>query len=396
MHRAVVPVATMLAIQVMISLSVLSLSVMMPAVAADLAIDPKLVGLFTAVIYGVAAITALAAAEPIVRLGAVRICQAALLLAAIGLACNALAMVTATVIAVAFIGAAQGPINPASAHVLAQRVPREWFGTVFSLKQTGVPIGFALAGLIFPFLLAIMGWQAASLVAAAAAVVTALLVELLRTRLDAVVTAGKPSPGIWRAIRFVFAHRELRVLGLSAVVYVVAQHTFTFYLVTYLYEHCGLTIARAGLLLSVSQVFGTAVRLLSGGAGDRLPRLQLLGWTGIGMTVGCIAVGLLDADTPFWLITLAVVGYGSVVISWNGTSQAEFAHLSPPGEAAAMAAVQTALAFSGAVIGPPIFAAIASLASYRMAFFTVAACVFVAAIWQIATPAAKAPSSPLP
>jgi len=60
MHRAIVPVATMLAIQVMISLSVLALSVMMPAVAADLAIDPKLVGIFTAIIYGVAAVTALA------------------------------------------------------------------------------------------------------------------------------------------------------------------------------------------------------------------------------------------------------------------------------------------------------------------------------------------------
>ena len=80
MHRAVVPVATMLAIQVMISVSVLSLSVMMPAVARDLAIDPKLVGIFTAIIYGVAALTALAAAGPIVRLGAVRICQAALLM----------------------------------------------------------------------------------------------------------------------------------------------------------------------------------------------------------------------------------------------------------------------------------------------------------------------------
>jgi MFS family permease len=394
MHRAVVPVATMLAIQVMISLSVLSLSVMMPVVAADLSIDPKLVGVFTAIIYGVAVVTALAAAEPIVRLGAVRICQAALLMAAIGLAVNALAAVAATVIAVIFIGAAQGPINPASAHVLAQRVPREWFGTVFSLKQTGVPIGFALAGLIFPFLLELVGWRGASLIAAAAAVLAALMVELLRSSLDAVVTAGKPSVGIWRSVRFVFAHRELRVLGLSAIVYVIAQHTFTFYLVTYLYEHCGLSIARAGLLLSVSQIVGTAVRLLSGGMGDRVPRMQLLGWTGIAMTLGCIAVGLLEPDMPFWLIGLAVVGYGAVVISWNGTSQAEFAHLSPPGEAAAVASVQTALAFSGAVFGPPIFALIASLVSYRMAFFAVAACVLITAVWQIA--AARAPSFPRP
>ena len=97
----------------------------------------------------------------------------------------------------------------------------------------------------------------------------------------------------------------------------------------------------------------------------------------------------MEADTPFWLIAAVVTGYGSVVISWNGTSQAEFAHLSPPGETAAVAAVQTALAFSGAVFGPPLFALIASVVSYRAAFWAVAACVLAAAVWQL-----TAPSSP--
>jgi MFS family permease len=383
MKRAFIPVASMLAIQVMISLSVLSLSVMMPVVARDLAIDAKLVGVFTALIYGVAAMVALAAAGPIVRLGAVRICQGALLMAAIGLALNSIALVAATVVAVLFIGAAQGPINPASAHILSQRVPREYFGVVFSLKQTGVPIGFALAGLIFPALLAWVGWQGASLVAAGGLALSAFAIEPLRPRLDVIAVSGKSPDGIWRSVRFVLGHPQLRVLGWSAFVYVVAQHTFTFYLVTYLYEHCGLSIARAGALLSASQIVGTGVRLLSGGAGDRIPRMRLLGWTGMAMTVGCIATGLLQPDTPFWLITLVVIGYGSVVISWNGTSQAEFAHLSPPGETAAVAAVQTSLAFSGAVFGPPLFALIASLVSYRMAFFAVAACVFLSGVWQL-------------
>jgi MFS family permease len=381
--RAFIPVASMLAIQVMISLSVLALSVMMPVVARDLAIDAKLVGVFTAIIYGVAAVVALAAAGPIVRLGAVRVCQVALLMAAIGLALNSLALVGATVVAVMFIGMAQGPINPSSAHILSQRVPREYFGTVFSLKQTGVPIGFALAGLIFPALLAWVGWRGASLVAAGALALSAVAIEPLRPSLDVAAIAGKPSAGIWRSVRYVMGHDRLRVLGLSAFVYVIAQHTFTFYLVTYLYEHCGLSIARAGALLAASQIVGTGVRLLSGGLGDRMPRMQLLGWTGIGMTGGSIAIGLLGSETPFWLITAVVIGYGSVVISWNGTSQAEFAHLSPPGEAAAVAAVQTSLAFSGAVFGPPLFALIASALSYRMAFFAVAACVFASALWQL-------------
>src|SRR5215831_18386361 len=383
MKRAFVPVASMFAIQVMISLSVLSLGVMMPVIAQDLAIDPKLVGVFTALIYGVATVVALAAAAPIVRIGAVRVCQGALLMAAVGLALNSLALVAATVAAVLFIGVAQGPINPASAHILAQRVPREYFGMVFSVKQTGTPIGFALAGLVFPALLELAGWRGASLIAAGALVLAAILVEPLRPKLDVLAVEGRSSRSIRHSIRFVMTHPQLRVLGWSALVFVVAQHTFTFYLVTYLYEHCQLSIASAGGLLSASQIFGTVVRLLSGGAGDRLPRMQLLGWTGIAMTAGCIATGLLEPDTPFWLIALVVVGYGSVVISWNGTSQAEFAHLAPPGEAAAVASVQTALAFSGAVIGPPIFAAIAAFASYRMAFFAVASLVLAAAVWQI-------------
>jgi MFS family permease len=398
MHRAILPVASMLAIQIMISLCVLALGVMMPAVAADLAIDPKLVGVFTAIIYAVAAGFALVAAEPIVRLGAVRVCQFALLMAAIGLAFNALAAVATTVIAVLFIGLAQGPINPAAAHVLAQRVPRQWFGIVFSLKQSGTPIGFALSGLLFPFLLGHFGWRGASLIAAAMAIIAILIVELLRSRIDVVVAAGGPAPGIWRSVRFVLRHPQLRVLGWSAFIYVVAQHTFTFYLVTYLYEQCGLSIARAGLLLAISQFAGTAVRLLSGAVGDRIPRMLVLGWTGLGMTAGCVAIGLIAADTPFWLIALVVLGYGSVVSSWNGTSQAEFVHLAPPGQAAAMAAVQTSLAFSGAVIGPPLFALIASTVSYRAAFWTVAACVLAAAVWQLAAARAPAtaPSSPQP
>src|SRR5213078_3265794 len=112
---------------------------------------------------------------------------------------------------------------------------------VFSLKQTGVPIGFALAGVIFPFLLEVAGWRGASLIAAGLLVAAALLVEPLRPSLDAVATAGRATNSIWRSARFVLGHRQLRVLGASAFVYVIAQHTFTFYLVTYLYEHCGLS-----------------------------------------------------------------------------------------------------------------------------------------------------------
>lgn len=387
LRTALVPIGAMLGAQMLVSLAVLSLGVLMPAVARDLAIDPKLVGAFTAVIYSVASVIALLSAGPISRLGAVRVCQLAMIAAAAGLAINAAASVIAVIAAVALIGVAQGPINPASAHILSQRVPREWFGLVFSVKQTGVPLGFAAAGVLLPLLLPILGWRGASLFAACMLLAGAIVIELLRARLDAAVAPSGPSTGIWSSIVHVMRHPEMRVLGWSALLYVVAQHTFTFFLVTYLYEHCRLSIAEAGFLLFLAQLGGTAQRLVLGALGDRFPRMMLLGWTGIGIAAGAVATGLIAHDTPYWLIGAIVLAYGTVAISWNGVSIAEFAALAPTGQVAAVAAVQTALAFSGAVIGPPLFGLIAAVADYRTAFFLVAALVLAAAVWQISTSA---------
>jgi MFS family permease len=395
LKAALVPVGAMLGTQIAISLAVLALSVLMPAVARDLAVDPKLVGGFTAITYAVAAAVALGSAGAIARLGAVRVCQLAMVAAAAGLATTAAASLVATVVAVILIGLAQGPINPASAHILSQRVPRRWFSLVFSVKQTGVPLGFAAAGIVLPLLLGWIGWRGASLAAALVLLAGALALGLLRHRLDAAMAPPGPSPGIWRSLRFVLGHSALRVLGLSALVYVVAQHTFTFFLVTYLYEHCGLDIAQAGLLLFLAQMAGTAQRLVLGALGDRMPRMRLLGWTGLAIAAGAAATASIAADTPYWLTAVIVVAYGTVAISWNGVSIAEFAHLAPPGQVAAVAAVQTALAFSGAVLGPPLFAAIAGLASYRAAFLAVAGVVLIAAAWQIAI-SRSAPKAPLP
>src|SRR5262249_45111947 len=152
----------------------------------------------------------------IVRIGAVRVCQAALLMGALGLAVNSLSLVVATVAAVLFIGVAQGPINPASAHILAQRVPREYFGMVFSVKQTGTPVGFALAGLVVPARMQFAGWRGASLIAAGALVVAAVIVEPLRPKLDVIAVEGRASRSIWQSMRFVMTHPQLRVLGWSA------------------------------------------------------------------------------------------------------------------------------------------------------------------------------------
>ena len=61
------------------------------------------------------------------------------------------------------IGLGYGPITPASSHVLARTASPRRMALTFSLKQTGVPLGAALAGAALPLLAVGSGWRTALL-----------------------------------------------------------------------------------------------------------------------------------------------------------------------------------------------------------------------------------------
>ena len=58
------------------------------------------------------------------------------------------------------IGLGYGPITPASSQVLARTTPPARMALTFSIKQTGVPAGAALAGAVLPALALAVGWRA--------------------------------------------------------------------------------------------------------------------------------------------------------------------------------------------------------------------------------------------
>jgi MFS family permease len=64
----------------------------------------------------------------------------------------------------AFImGLGYGPVTPASSHLLARNAPLGIMALVFSIKQTGVPLGGAMAGAIVPHLVIFCGWRRTAL-----------------------------------------------------------------------------------------------------------------------------------------------------------------------------------------------------------------------------------------
>src|SRR5690606_30639406 len=82
------------------------------------------------------------------------------------------------------VGIGYGVINPAAATLLNHHSPTARRGLFFSLKQAGVPVGVALAGLLLPVGLVTLGWRASLAALGGVSVSFALLLFAARRPLD--------------------------------------------------------------------------------------------------------------------------------------------------------------------------------------------------------------------
>src|SRR3546814_795843 len=170
------------------------------------------------------------------------------------------------------IGLGYGPITPASSHLLARSTPAHRMSFVFSVKQTGVPLGGVLAGMIVPGLAGLIGWQGAFLIIATITLLCAVAIQPLCAELDADkdnTQALSFGSGLAAPLRLVFSHRSLAVLAGVSFLLSMTQLSLTTYLVTYLHDDLSMGLIIAGFTLAVAQAAGVAGRLAWGYLSDR-------------------------------------------------------------------------------------------------------------------------------
>ena len=370
------PLAVTLAIQALVSMALLVLPVMAPVAAPALGVSPASVGFYVAIAYLGAILASLASGTAVARFGAIRVSQAGLVLCAAGLALCAVPALPATVAGAVLIGLGYGPITPASSHLLARTTPAHRLSLVFSVKQTGVPVGGVLAGAIVPSLLLLAGWQGALLATAAANLLCAALAQPLRAALDADRDPGRPLRlgNLAQPIKLVLGVPALRMLAVCSFVFSIAQLSLTTYTVTYLTATLSYGLVAAGLALSLSQFGGVAGRIAWGYVSDRwLGARRALVLLALLMAGAAIATALLHPAMPRWLVLGILVVFGASAIGWNGVYLAEVARQAPAGLASVATGGTLAITFFGVVLGPPLFGALASLSgSYRAGFAALA------------------------
>ena len=361
-RRATLPITMF--VQVAASAAVIAPTVAAPLLVRRLHLAPAAVGFFIALVYLAAMFSSPIGAALVRRFGPIRSSQVALVISAAGLSLLASPWVPLAALGALLVGVGYGPITPASSQMLSSTTTPRYFALVFSIKQTGVPLGGVLAGLFVPPLVALGGGVAALAGTAALCLAGALSAVPLRRELDAGRDRANARPG-WRQMtapmRFVLGHPVLRSVAACSLVFSMVQVSLTSFLVTFLTSDLHWTLVAAGAALAVSQVGGVVGRIVWGLVADRWLGARRMMLALAGAMAGCAAAMLLLGGREPGLAALALLClFGATAVGWNGVYLATVARLVPPQQAAAATAGTLFFTFFGVVIGPPLFGAAGS------------------------------------
>jgi predicted MFS family arabinose efflux permease len=330
----------------------LGVAALVPLIRRDLAVDGTAVGALAATPFVTAAALSLPAGRLVERWGASRALGASQALA--GGAAMTIAVapsVLALFLGMALYGIAHGIVNPATSVLSAAAVSARHRAFAISVKQTGVTIGGALAGLTLPTVAAATSWRTAAVVAATAGCLVAAWGLATRP-----ADARTPLLLTDRVVRI--RRSRLAVYGFAMA---GVQLSIFAYATVYLVDEVGVTPRRAGVglaaLLAAGSVGRIAWGLVSDRAHDRVVVLQVAA----GASALALAAVPLARGELVWCVLLVI---GVCSVGWNGAFHAvvvESAGADGVGRASSFA---LAFLYAGSIVLPPLLGGVMELGSW--------------------------------
>lgn len=384
-----IALAVTLGAQILAAFAVHSPAVFGPVATRDLGIAADRVGLYITISYIAAMTVGLITPSIIARYGPLRALQGATLVIGIGVAIAALGTVWAVIASAIVTGIGNAFMGPVSAQILAERSLAGRMSLIFSIKQTGVPVGAALAGALVPTAILLIGWRPTLVVGAALFVVAAVMVQPLRAEYDrgrdatVRLTWAGALAQMRESIAYSWRDARLRKLSIAAFAYVAMQVVLMTYVVSYLNLQLGYSLVLAGFLFSAMTVAGIVGRVFWGALADTMRRPQrLLGALGVAAALTACVLALATETWPQSLVALAAMAFGFTGVSWNGVYFAEVARNVPRAEVSRAMSGGMFFSFLGGIVGPLLFVfALPPGTRYSVGFVTIAVLSLLSGAW---------------
>lgn len=372
-------------IQIATSFAATAVLTISPLLADTLGMSARWVGVYTAVLYAAAACSSIWFGNRVHRLGAFQVSRWCLALCALGMLLIATTHVTGVLAGSVLMGLGYGGITPASSYFLSQSGPLKNRSLLFSIRQSGVPAGAALAALVVPVMTQHVGLLWAFVAPGLAGLLGAAAFTSKSAQdhdpasADNQGTASAKS--VWSLLR---SHPPLRILTLVAFLFSGLQVTAIAMLVPFLHGFQAMSIEQAAVLLTLFNLVGVVFRLVWGRCVDRgVPALRMLAISGLLGTLGfAMLAWSAFAPAPVPMLYAASAALGVAVVAWNGVLFSEIAVLVPRAQVGRATGLCVFAGFIGVVLMPTVLTLAIGQRSACALVFALGAALSVLVAWQ--------------
>jgi MFS family permease len=314
--------------------------------------------------------------------GSVRTLQIGLACVAAGLLVLSQSFGALALLGAVAIGFGVAPNTPAGSQILNRTAPPRHRTLIFSIKQAGVPLGGALARLVVAPLALAQGVPVALGIVIALVLMTILMVQVFRRRLDQERGTGYPGWArallsvavLTRSLGSLRSHPSLPLLTALGDSFSVVQACLGAFIATYVITQHGASLAEAGRLVATMQGASMVGRIVLGWVSDRIAGKAFLVLI-VQAVASALAVFLLVtvADHGTWALYGCVAAAGVTAFGWNRVHMAELARVAPPRLVGDVTSAANLFGFLGSVCGPLFFTLVVNWSgTYALAFGLVA------------------------
>jgi MFS family permease len=374
--------AATLIVQTVSSFSSMAIPLLGPLLTARLGLPPESIG-YVSALSAMGICWFLACGGPMLaHYGPIRTLQIGLVITAIGLLVLSQPLGLLSLLGALAIGFGAGPNTPAGSQILIRAAPPRHRTLIFSIKQAGVPLGGALAGLVIAPLVLAQGLSVALWTVLGVTLVTILVVWPFRRRLDGDGRGRHPGwhrsllswSTLARSVGTLRAHPSLPLLAALGASFSVMQACLMAFTATYVVTQHGATLAEAGRVVAAMHTASMVGRISMGWAADRIG--GAMRHLAVQAVASALAVCLLMGASGLgpWALYASAALVGFVAIGWNGVHIAELARVAPLELVSDVTSAASLFGFMGSILGPLAFALLVSWSgSYALAFLSVAA-----------------------
>ncbi|MBM4255798.1 MAG: MFS transporter [Deltaproteobacteria bacterium] len=260
------------------------------------------------------------------------------------------------------IGAAMP--TPAGTKAVMAWFPAHQRGFALGIRQTGIPLGGAIAAAGLSTVAVSYGWRVAVAIAGVMCLIAAVFCVLFYENPPNSVT-----PGVTGAKKDTLGFREIVTrniffLGLAGALLPLGQFCLITYLALYLKETQGIPVTTSALLLVGAQIAGALGRILWGLWSDRWWQRRrkpaLLTANALGV-VGTLILGWLPPGVPVPLVAVVVLFLAFNAIGWHGSWTALLAELAGPERQGRTIGAAMTIMYPGIIALPPLFGMLVDL-----------------------------------